>query len=185
MSEATGRGKAGTGVRAGGRPRCLPLPSSLPTCPPADGGGAPRPLGRRAKRGGVVRTQIFFFGGGAYAEMKGKEGGCYSSQLFAWAKIFWRGPKKNSSFRARSHVEPGAAVCGVGAWVTVGGGESCGALSDFIKLSFSFRGCLRGVPAAGQAQSCWRFWEEEERGAGSGRCCGSPGQLVRCVEGCA
>lgn len=119
------------------------------------------------------------------AEVKGKEGGCYSSQLFAWAKIFWRGPKKNSSFRARSHVEPGAAVCGVGAWVTVGGGESCGALSDFIKLSFSFRGCLRGVPAAGQAQSCWRFWEEEERGAGSGRCCGSPGQVVRCVEGCA
>lgn len=49
-----GAGEAGTGVRAGGHPGCLPLPSSLPIYPPADGGGAPRPLGRWAKRGGVV-----------------------------------------------------------------------------------------------------------------------------------
>lgn len=83
-----GGGRQGRGVRARGRPRCLPLPQLPPTCPPADGGGAPRPPGPRADRGGAARTGRDFFAGGWGGGKKGKEGGCSSRELFAWGKIF-------------------------------------------------------------------------------------------------
>lgn len=83
-----GGGRQGRGVRARGRPRCLPLPQLPATCPPADGGGAPRPPGPRAERGGALRTGRDFFGGeGVRGGKKGKEGGGSSRELFAWGKI--------------------------------------------------------------------------------------------------
>lgn len=85
-----GGGRQGRGVRAGGRPRSLPLPQLPPTCPPADGGGAPRPPGPQADRGGAVRTRSDFLGGrGEGCGEKGKEEGCSSKELFIWGKSFF------------------------------------------------------------------------------------------------
>lgn len=63
VSEATGRGRQGAGVRARGHPRATPGASpSPPRCSPcrarADGGGAPRPPGPRANPGGVCELQF-------------------------------------------------------------------------------------------------------------------------------
>lgn len=103
-----------------GRPRCLPVPQLLETCPLAGKGGAPSPWRGWGGAPGQVAPCEFREGiWGSLGEAEGAGKRCCSKQLFAWGKIF-------SSFPGEDLEElqqlPGplargarAPVCAVGA----------------------------------------------------------------------
>lgn len=129
VSEATGRGRQGAGVRARGHPRATPGASpSPPAAPPA--GHGPTGEGRRALpgRGRIPAASVnsSFLRWGRLGQ-QGLEGGCCSRELFAWGKIFLERTQGNSSCsRPPVHVEPRAAVW----WML---GERCGGVLQCFK----------------------------------------------------
>lgn len=163
VSEATGRGKAGKRGPGQGPPPVPPSPSAPPDLSTGRRGRGAAPSGAaggwRRRRANWKR---FLWGGGS--GRRGKRGGAAAGN-FSLGERFFGGVRRGySSFsRARSHVEPRASVCGVGA-----GGGSCSVLSDFSNFpspaaAFAVSPPLAGLPWCYGAQSCWRFSEEEEQ----------------------
>lgn len=151
-----------------GRPRCLPVPQLLETCPRAGKGGAPSPRGGggRSRPGGTLRIPRGDFGVlGRGGKPRGAGKRCCSKQLFAWGKIFFSFPGEDLE---ELQQLPGplargtrAPVCAVGASGAGGGGESCSVLSDFSNFptsaaaAFEMSPPLAGLRWCCQARSCW------------------------------
>lgn len=151
-----------------GRPRCLPVPQLLETCPRAGKGGAPSPRGGGGAPDQVAPCEfregiLGSWGGGE--SRGGQENGAAASNFSLGERFFFSFPGEDLE---ELQQLPGplargtrAPVCAVGASGAGGGGESCSVLSDFSNFptsaaaAFEMSPPLAGLRWCCQARSCW------------------------------